>query len=91
MIDILEIIDNKESPSNNHTQLLPKKIIPFWPVEDSYSNEEKCFVAKALKAEQEIQSTNISYSSSFWYNKKHKTLLKLKNNVSFFIKAIVLN
>jgi hypothetical protein len=68
---------------------LPKKIVPFWPVEDSYYNEEKCFIARALKEENEVQSTDISYSSPFWYNKKHKTLLKLRNNVSFLFSIVI--
>jgi len=61
---------------------MPKKIIPFWPLEDSYYNQQKCFLARALMEEQEIKSNEISYSSPFWYNSKHKTLLKLDNNVS---------
>jgi hypothetical protein len=60
---------------------MPRKIIPFWPIEDSYYNQEKCFIARVLMEENEIESNEISFSAPFWYNSKHRTLLKLTDNV----------
>ena len=76
---MVEILFNNQ-PSNCHVKLLPQKIEPFWPTEDSNNNQGKCFVLRPIVEEAELDS-KISFSAPFWYNSKHNTLLRLSNNV----------
>lgn len=78
----MEILSGDQR-NDHHLMLMPNKIESFWPIEDSYYNQKKCFIMRPLSEENELDSS-ILFSSPFWYNSKHKTLLKLNNNVRIF-------
>ena len=77
----MEIL-NTNQPSMRHLKLMPNKIEPFWPVEDSYYHQQKCIITRPIMEENELDS-NLAFSAPFWYNFKHKTLLKFDTNVCF--------
>jgi hypothetical protein len=72
---------NDEEPSMIHLKLMPNTINPFWPIEDT--SDKKKLIVRPIKTDQEIDS-KLKFSSPFWYNSNHKTLLKLKDNVCLF-------
>lgn len=85
MLDIRELIDNEILL--NKLVLQPKSIMPFWPSSNTSNKQKNAFKIRVLSSEADLDS-NIPFTSPFWYNSKHSTLLKLQNNVTDTIMCI---
>jgi hypothetical protein len=71
--------DNNEL--SQHSELVEsKKIMPFWASINALNYQRRTIAIRVLGSRDDVK-TNIPFSSPFWYNSEHTTLLKLKNNV----------
>ena len=81
-MDLVEIAPNGGSPSNAPTlSLKPHTITPFWPTNYTENKKNCVRIWPWLKSSDRVVKS--SYSSPFWYDAKHKTVLNLNANVRF--------
>jgi hypothetical protein len=78
LLNAKEVMTNNQPSSTHDLNIEPHSIVPFWPT-NYYNKHKNCLNIRPLGSKSDL-STNIGFSSSFWYNIKHSSVLTFKNN-----------
>jgi hypothetical protein len=77
LLNVKEVTSNNQ-PSAHDLNIEPHSIVPFWPT-NYYNKHKNCLNIRPLGDKSEL-SSNIGFSSPFWYNIKHSSVLTFKDN-----------
>ena len=79
LLDIIEVHSDSSQQNAPKITLNPNTITPFWP--KFHSSKKSSIRLIPWKADDKNNLSSSEFSASVWYNSKHNSVLKFKDNV----------